>query len=185
MKTRYKWLHWNVGKHKDVILYIMLMICVVSFTGCGFRPLYGPQSQSSLEETAYIFVDNIPDYLGMRLKNNLNHSLLPDGRLYPTKYTLDIKLKSSERNKGFRLDSSVSTSEITLVADFKLVDRQTKNVLFSDSVFAAGSYSKAGTASVAAIAAPASVEAAEGDALRLVTQFITERIIAYFNTKAE
>lgn len=121
----------------------MLMLVFI-LQACGFRPLYGHHSadQSGLnveQRLAGIRVEAIANRLGQEFHNQLRDALNPYGQPAQATYRLRIELRESRESLVTTPDLSATREDLTVYADFVLIDLEDKP-LFRDTSQAAVSY---------------------------------------------
>lgn len=113
-----------------VVGLILLALSSTGLAGCGFTPLYAsgglPGKLSSIEVVA-------PDgRAGYLLGQALNDALAVD-RSIPSAYRLDLTLAQARVERGVR-NNAADRYELTLTADYKLVDKASGAVAHTGSV---------------------------------------------------
>jgi LPS-assembly lipoprotein len=96
-----------------------LVLASAGVSACGFTPLYATTGLSSgLSAIDVIAPEGRTGYL---LREELDDALARDPRL-PTRWRLDLKVSERLRGRGLRIDNVASRYELTLVADYSLVE---------------------------------------------------------------
>jgi len=118
-------------------LTFTLLLLVLS--GCGFRPLYESQgSAEAMRVQLYgVEVAPMPDRLGQVMRNRLLEWL--DKSASPT-HRLEVTLDSSEEVFGIRPDESAAQEQVTLIASVRLVDLNTDEAVWEQSLRGRTSY---------------------------------------------
>ncbi|MDB5441147.1 MAG: hypothetical protein JWM33_3574 [Caulobacteraceae bacterium] len=111
-------------------LPLLAVFLSLGLAGCGFVPLYAtgglPGKLSSIEVVA-------PDgRAGYLLGQALNDSLAVN-RAVPSAYRLDLTLTQARVERGVR-NNAADRYELTLTADYNLVDKASGAVIYKGSV---------------------------------------------------
>lgn len=107
------------------------VVLVLALSGCGFRPLYASAAQGTTDpRLAAIEVAQIPDRTGQRLTIALRDAFNPSGLSVDPRYRLFVSLASRRREVALRKDGTASRSEITVTANWRLMDLETQAVAF-------------------------------------------------------
>lgn len=120
--------------------YIILLCCFL-LASCGFSPLYMEKSDAQSCQLASIYIHSIQNYGGFLLEKQLQSALNPSQMVQDKKYDLIVTIDKpliSEQN--IQDDNFSSRERITLKAHYKLIDKQTKEILITSSAFAVGAY---------------------------------------------
>jgi len=109
-------------------------LIALMLAGCGFEPLYAERRGGSVvQELAAIEIAPIADRTGQLVHNYMTaRTTLPGARPAPT-HRLEIALKSSTEGFGFRSDEAVTRERIRMIAEFRLTDLETGQVVYADS----------------------------------------------------
>lgn len=118
------------------------LLSVFILTSCGFTPLYSntntlADSTSILDQ---IWIDSIPDYEGLYLRNNLIDRFYNNGTPEAPPYILQIKLAIGGRELAIQKNDTTTRAQIVFRADYNLLNRQTREVIDSGNARAVGSY---------------------------------------------
>lgn len=114
----------------------------VSVAGCGFRPAYGPagvQNTASPMQAQMkdIRLDVPKDRLGIQLSNELGFLMNGGDESGKKPYVMKISLTPLSQSTGIEPTSGLPTSVFySLVAEYTLVDSNTKKVLTKGKTFA-------------------------------------------------
>jgi LPS-assembly lipoprotein len=101
-------------------------------SGCGFKPLYGNAKTSiSAAELDTIQVAHLRDREGQILHTFLDQGFNPDGRRVKPRFDLRINLTKSIRNLGVRRDATATRANLSVTADFFLMEISTGKQRFS------------------------------------------------------
>ena len=123
-------------------MFLKKIIIAVCFfvSACGFSPLY-VSNDDVFSAPSEIEVASIPNYHGYILKQNLENSFNPQNKKTNKKYILEVSLKSpSLASQSIQGDNFASRKKVTLKADYKLLDKETRKVLLSSSTRAIGGF---------------------------------------------
>jgi LPS-assembly lipoprotein len=120
----------------------LLALVLAGAAACGFRPLYGERSAASVSasQLAAIQISLIPDREGQLLRNNLLDRLHPSGPAPRQLYRLDVKLQTSKESYGIRTDETATRANLTMVANYNLIDIASGKVLMTSRSRAISSY---------------------------------------------
>lgn len=121
------------------------LIAVVVVTGvgaCGFRPMYAPRPAADpvTADLSSIEVARIPDRPGQILRNQLRDRLNPAGLTTPARYTLQVALRESIRELAVERSGLATRGNLTMIAEYSLIDDTTGQVLFNGSSRTQASY---------------------------------------------
>lgn len=119
-----------------------LILGILQVAACGFRPLYtglgtddSVSGQQLIQETASIFIDEIPERAGQILRRTLADRLTPKGEPEVPHYRLFVKLSdASISEQAVRKDNLATRYEMVLSAHYKLYSYPENKLLLSDSV---------------------------------------------------
>lgn len=117
----------------------IILSCLMLVSGCGFTPLY--YAGDELARTEQVFVAPISEYNGYVLRQEIENALNPKHVNTPKKYVLEVHLDSpSLADQSIQGDNFASRKKMTLTAKYKLIDKETNNVLLSSSTTALGAF---------------------------------------------
>jgi len=109
---------------------------------CGFRPLY--QNTNTLAGGAtslqQVWVANIPDRSGLRLRNALMDRFYHNGRPANPSYLLEVKLAENHRDVIIEKDDTTTRRQIVLSAEYRLLDQNTRRVIDDGALRATSAY---------------------------------------------
>lgn len=107
------------------LLAVVLLMATPVLAGCGFTPLYAqPGVSPGLSAIETVAPEGRTGYL---LREALDDALARDLRV-PPEYRLQIDLQQVRTPRGRRVDSAASRYELTLDADWKLLEAKTGTV---------------------------------------------------------
>lgn len=105
---------------------LIATVVAVGLSGCGFKPLYGNGTTSiSAKELDSVQVAHLPDREGQMLRTLLTQRFNPDDRRATPRFELKINLKKSISNLGVRRDATATRANLSMTADFLLVEMHT------------------------------------------------------------
>ncbi|MBI1273017.1 MAG: hypothetical protein GC131_02895 [Alphaproteobacteria bacterium] len=155
---------------------ILLPALAFLLAACGFSPVYGPGAGGADAPTAAkmnrIYIENIEDRAGQKLRNMLIDRMYIGGRPAQTDYRLDVKLTSYEADLAIRKDATSARSQLNMLAHYALSDRASGKVLLEGDTNAIASYNRV-DAQYAVLAAEKN---AQDRALRDISNKLINRI---------
>ena len=108
------------------------MAVLAVLQGCGFRPLYGdPSTGGSSAEFALIKVEPIKDRIGQLLRNHLRTAFNPKPRTQKPRYLLKTRVSQSTASLAVRKSAFATRANLTVAANFHLLNAATAKPLFS------------------------------------------------------
>lgn len=109
--------------------------------GCGFEPVYGERSQASGDALARFEIELIADRTGQMLRNELLSRMQPygEGRT-ASGYVLRITISESRQDLAVRKDDSATRANLSLVANFQVLQPGAEGPLFSGAATAVVSH---------------------------------------------
>ena len=127
---------------------IALGLAVLAIGGCGFQPLYQkqPASDAVIDDLAQVQIlnprDTIDhdDRLGQIVKNLLLDRLNPRGRPPTPFYTLEVKIRTTKTELGFKITDEATRAKLALNATYVLGEKKTKAILFRGTSRSVNSY---------------------------------------------
>lgn len=125
-----------------------VFMVVAAVAGCGFRPMYGGAGDPDdvLGELGEIKVAVIPDRSGQQMRNALMDLLTPRGASATPRYILEIALDEVINEVAVERTGLATRANLSVEAQFKLVDNSSGVVVLSDRSFATSSYNLLDTA---------------------------------------
>lgn len=108
---------------------------VPALGACGFRPVYGTgedglNGRANLEK---VDIAVIPDRAGQMLRNHLIDRFYRGGYPVDAPYRLDVSLTQSTNTAAIRPDQTTDRLDVSTSATFKVVEKKTGRVVFTDS----------------------------------------------------
>ena len=96
----------------------------LALAACGFEPLYGERGHGAETRAALadVRVAPIPDRLGQVVRNHLLDLLTPRGTPSEARYRLTVSLRKVKEGLAFEQDESVTRFDVTITADYELVE---------------------------------------------------------------
>ncbi len=114
--------------------------------GCGFHPLYSPQTSKNS-----VFVAPIQDREGQILRNKLQHFFRTDTKKNQDSYRLNVSLKTTKGELGFRRDETSRRTRLTLIAQYTLTDTKTQKIILNQKTSVLTGYSVGSSSSFASL----------------------------------
>lgn len=163
---------------------LSVVMVVVAVAACGFRPLYGPASDSAddpvTDSLAAVQVGVIADRDGQMLRNHL-HDLLNPGRVsVADAYRLDVTLDSEASDIARETSGFATRTAVRVRARFKLVDAASGQTLINDRTRVVTAFNIIDNKYSTVIAD----EGARERAVRQIAYDIRRRLAVYFATAA-
>lgn len=125
-----------------------LVLGIVLITAsCGFRPLYVPtgtneagSSGFALETFSKVNISRIADREGQFLRNKLIELMHPAGKAKVANYNLGVKLSESKASLAVRRSSDATRANLTVTAQYLLLQLDTQKTLVSGVVQSTSGY---------------------------------------------
>lgn len=120
-----------------------VMMLVVSFSACGFKPVYYTSEGGKAydELTAAIALDPVPEENGRIFTQRLRENLNPENISVPKKYRLSVQIVRTEnQDQGIQDDNTASRATTRMRATYVLRKTDTGDVLSKRSLTAVSSY---------------------------------------------
>ena len=160
---------------------VLLTFVIAVTAACGFQPLYGGGKKGQVAaEMASISINPIADRRGQQLHNALLDLLTPYGRPSRPAYELKVQMKESKSELAVRKSEIATRANLTISAQFQLVDLAQKRTVYSGSSRVVGSYN--------ILSSDFSTLVAEDDArsrvIPEVARDIQTRLSAYFRLRS-
>lgn len=159
----------------------VLVLCAFGLQGCGFQPLYGGRDAPGgavTQEMSDILIMPIADRTGQQMHNMLRDNLTPLGQPAEPQYGLRVSLKETTEDLGIRKDATATRANLTMVADYRLIDWQDKSTLFQGRSSSTNSYD--------ILDSQYATQVAEDDARKRALQQLSEemkiRLAIYFKS---
>jgi len=113
----------------------MIAGTIPALGACGFRPVYGTgedglNGRANLEK---VDIAIIPDRSGQLLRNHLIDRFYRNGYPVDAPYRLIVSLIQSTNTAAVRPDQTTDRLDLSTSANFRVVDKKSGRVLFSDS----------------------------------------------------
>lgn len=152
-------------------------------TACSMTPLYATLDDRSVtDKTAEINIAPIDNYMGYLLQTDLRNQLNPEQIKAPQNYDLIVMLPEpliSDQN--IQEDFFSSRERMIQKANYKLVDRKTKEVLIDTSTSATGSYN----ITLEPYATYMSKERVRENLIKILAQTISTHVISYIRKEVK
>jgi LPS-assembly lipoprotein len=100
-----------------------VIVAATLLAGCGFQPVHqsaGPGADAPV--TANVRVQPIPERMGQLVHRELSSRLRSDRPGSGTPYQLAVDLDERIAETGFRADETATRRNVTVTADYRLVD---------------------------------------------------------------
>jgi LPS-assembly lipoprotein len=117
-----------------------LAVAALALSGCGFTPLYGPQSVT--KGLSAIEVVAPPGRAGYLLREKLDDAFARDVNVLPS-HRLIYTLEERRYARGVRVDNVANRYELNLTANWRLMDSKTGLAVRAGSTSAAVTYDSA------------------------------------------
>jgi LPS-assembly lipoprotein len=148
----------------------------VALAGCGFHPLYAPRGARDWDsDLAAINVLRINDRPGQILALALRENLNPAGVSVARRWDLRTGLLVTRSDLGIQRNATATTSEITVYANFQVVEASSGKVVYSSTSNAVGDFDQVEDAYATQVAA----DGARDRALRQVADEMTLRLAIF------
>ncbi|MCG8696166.1 MAG: LPS assembly lipoprotein LptE [Minwuiales bacterium] len=154
-----------------------------TLAACGFEPLYGNRIEQGPAGPAMAatYVAPIPDRIGQQVRNNLLDRLNPAGIPDRPLYTLQIALSADKEGLAIRQDETVTRFNLTLQAEFALVDRAQGKPVFRGKTRSIAAYNVVESPFATLIAE----QDAEARAAREISEEIRNQVALYFASRGQ
>jgi len=125
----------------------MAVLLALSMAACGFQPLYGRGSVGDVEtQLSRTKIEIIPDRVGQQVHNYLLDRINRKGRPTDPLYLLSVKINVDKVRLGIERDESATRAKLVVVANIRLQDIETEEVLLKRSARSSNSYNIVGSA---------------------------------------
>jgi LPS-assembly lipoprotein len=115
----------------------LLLVTAPALAACsgGFQPLYGttPSGAGLQDRLAQLEVATIPGRVGQRIRNELIFQSSGGGELAPPTHRLEVTITESVLSTLVKKDGDALGQTYALIANFKLVEIKTKQVVLTGS----------------------------------------------------
>ena len=164
---------------------VVLFLCLMLFSACGWEPLYVQKDAgwfakdaSTVSEMAQIKVETIPERFGQQLRNHLLDALTPKGVPAQPRYRLSIIPSEVEiERQALREDITATRERTRYHVRYTMYDTD-GNVLFEGDSLAFVSYDILSNPYSTTMAQ----KSAQQDAAKIIADDIILRIGAFFHT---
>ena len=125
-----------------VLFRTLIVIALLSMTACGFKPLYGTQSEStSYAAMNDIYIDNIPNREGQFLRNELMDLLYSKGRPANPVYNLHVSpIEETKTNLDLTISADATRAQLRLDTTIRLTEKDTGVLLLEREMTTITSY---------------------------------------------
>lgn len=121
-----------------------LMGSFLALAACGFSPIYGNRGADGkpvAQALGAVAIENIADRNGQMLRNKLIDRMHSAGRPQDPQARLSVTMSSSETGLGVQKDATTTRSQLSMIANYTLRDRDGRE-LYSGKAHSVASYSK-------------------------------------------
>jgi len=131
---------WSSRRIRELVSAAAAALAV-SVAGCGFEPLYGRGSAGDVEaQLSSVKIETISGRVGQQVHNYLLDRINRKGRPEEPLYLLSVVLEVSTVRLGIEQDERATRAKLVLVADVRLRDIVTEEVLLERSARSTNSY---------------------------------------------
>lgn len=124
-----------------MVLAAATLVVALAVAGCGFEPLYGRKSVGNLEsQFSVVKIETIPGKVGQQVHNYLLDRINSEGRPENPLYLLLVTLDVRQVRLGFERDDTATRAKVVVLADVRLQDIATGEVLLNRSARSTNSY---------------------------------------------
>ncbi len=160
---------------------LALMSGMSMLSACGFRPLYGVNSETHApamaQQFALVEIPVIGDRVGQQLRNLLIDSLHPGGAAADYKYRLIVVPREADVSLGLQSNSTSTRGEVKLTVEYRLIDRDSGKVLLHETLRTSTGYNIL----VNQFGSVLSAEDARARGLEELADDITQHLALYFS----
>ena len=118
----------------------VLVMAALALSGCGFTPLYGPQTVS--KGLSAIEVVAPPGRAGYLVREKLDDAFARDVNVLPS-HRLIYTIEERRYARGVRVDNVANRYELSLTANWRLMDSKTGQAVRAGTTSAAVTYDSA------------------------------------------
>ncbi|WP_025897351.1 LPS assembly lipoprotein LptE [Sneathiella glossodoripedis] len=126
------------------MLYRTLALFGILFlvAACGFQPLYGRQTENAkvtyaLDQTYILPIDG---RVGQIVRNHLLDKVSPRSLPSNAAYQLQVRIREEKENLAIDRSNSSNRNNLTLRANYQLLDSTGKNIVYQGSAQAIASF---------------------------------------------
>lgn len=117
----------------------LLIAMMLVLPACGFQPLYGKNDDRDIEVSTYLSAIDLSQrsgMLGQQLENAMQDRFNPDSSasLYAVAFRLEFNISSKRDAVVIEQDGSIARYNILLASAYKLIDKETGEVLDSGTI---------------------------------------------------
>ena len=160
----------------------VLLLAATALGGCGFRPLYAPRGPQDWNPAlAAISVSPIRDRPGQVLELALREDLNPGDLAVQPRWVLSTQLSVYRQDLGIQRNATATSSEITVSANYSLVDIKTGKMVYSSSSQAIGDFNQLNDAYATQVGA----DSAQDRALHEVADEMTTRMALFVRAQEQ
>ena len=171
-------------KLRNCGLAVALGLCATAVAGCGFRPLYGPQSAAATQsEMGRVKIDLIEDRIGQQLHNALLDRVTPHGQPQAPDFVLSIEIEETLQELGLRRDETATRANLNVSAAFVLRSNKAldgKKILLSGQSRSVNSYNIVDSDFATLVAE----RDARNRAVAIIADDISTRLAIFFSSRS-
>ncbi len=135
-----------IGK---IFFLILITVYGLQTTGCGFRPMYGENSETPVgveDQLGQVELGNIPDREGQYLRNALIDRFYRDGRPSEPRYILNISdITEGLTDLDITKTADATRGQLRLSAGMTLIDVRAHELVLQRTLVSITSYNKLGS----------------------------------------
>ena len=113
---------------------------MLALAGCGFQPIHGERSAASGAGLAQFDIALIADRTGQMMRNELLKQMQPRGAVRAPRFGLRVTLTEALSDLAIRKDDVATRANLTLIAEFSVVDRADGSHMFAGRSRSVNSY---------------------------------------------
>jgi LPS-assembly lipoprotein len=160
----------------------LLGVTVISLSGCGFQPLYGPTASGEQLSDVMKTVDinTVPGRVGQRIRNELIFRTTGGGYAEAPKYRLEIAVRESVQKTLVNVQGDAQGEIYQIYSEYKLVRLADRKVVLEGHSNARAAFDK-----VESVFSDIRAKRdAEDRASRTIAEAIRTRVAAFLSTNA-
>ncbi len=132
---------WSCRRTRGLIPGAALACLSLAVAGCGFEPLYGRASAGDIDaQFASVKIQTISGRIGQQVHNYLLDRINSDGRPDDPLYLLAVTLEVHSVRLGIERDETATRAKLVLLANIRLLDIATEDVLLNRTARSTNSY---------------------------------------------
>ncbi len=128
-----------------MVVRLAVLMGAVLLSACGFEPLYDPASPGGGVDLSRVAVADIPERLGQQMRNRLVQNLTGSSADYELRIalrqeSLGFGLRGDDQITGAPGDAAATQEQLSLYADYQLVDLDTGTIVIDETLWAESSF---------------------------------------------